>query len=55
MHCAVCVGQVLFTSAEDCTPRRGQADAGSGVPCGGDQGGVGTDMSFTCLAEIDLS
>lgn len=41
----------LFTSAEDCTPQRGQADAGVGRAC---VDAVGTDMSYTALAEIDL-
>ena len=46
---------MLFASAEDCGPLRGQADGGTGVACNAAQGGVGTDMSYTCLAEIDLS
>ena len=47
--------KVLFTSAQDCTPTKGQADGGTGVQCTSAQGGVGTDMSYTCLAELDLS
>ena len=42
----------LFTSAEDCIPTRGQPDGGVGAPC---KGGIGTDMSYTALAEVDLS
>ena len=30
-------------------------DGGTGVSCTKEKGSVGTDMSFTCLAEIDLS
>ena len=39
---------ILFTSAEDCLPQKD--DAGTGYSCGD----VGTDMSYTSLAEIAL-
>lgn len=41
----------LFTSAEDCMPQNGQADAGVGRPC---VDGALTDLSYTALVEIDL-
>jgi hypothetical protein len=40
---------VLFTSAQDCVVHG--VDAGGGIPC---RGGVGTDVTFTALEEVQL-